>query len=376
MKPNLDSTIDQFATRELSPAAARVLAHQAVEDSDLFDALVAQGALEASLRSPAVRAALSAPSRRKQWAIALSAVAAAWLLVIIVWRSVVSHQFHQPAEQARAILPKSVPKPTVLPTLAAANNRPLLLASELNAVPSADASVFRSGDAPSRSPQSSGTITALESGEAMVNLGSLDGLTKGTELGPIVITTVFRDHARGKVVKGSDVHVNDRISVPPSIHLAAVLRQVNALAAGGDLAQARALAGSALAAGSSGESRALLERLAALDYQAGATDVAREHYEAAANNFYAPPAASASERATTLNGLGAIYLLRGDSASAAKPLNQAASETGIDPNLHAQILNNLGVMSEMNGDLAKARDNYSSAHAQANLTRLANLKRP
>ncbi len=376
MKPNLDSTIDQFATRELSPAAARKVAHQALEDPDLFDALVAQGALEASLRSPAVRAALAAPSRRKQWAIALSAVAAAWLLVIVVWRSVVSHQFHEPAEQARAIPPKNVPKPAVLPSLAAGNNRPLLLASELSPARSADAPVFRAGGAPSREPQSSGTITALENGEATVNLGSLDGLTKGTELGPIVITTVFRDHARGKVASGSAIHVNDRISIPPSIHLAAVLRQVNALAAGGDLTQARALAGTALAAGSSGETRALLERLAALDYQAGATDVAREHYESAANNFYAPPRASASEQAATLNSLGALYLLRGDSASAAKPLNQAASQTGIDPDLHAQILNNLGVMSEINGDLAKARDNYSRANAQVNLTRLANLKRP
>ncbi len=155
-----------------------------------------------------------------------------------------------------------------------------------------------------------------------------------------------------------------------------MLHQVDALAASGDLDRARALAGKTLAAGSSGETRALLERLAALDFQAGATDAAREHYEAAANNFFAPPAASASERAVTLNSLGALYLLRGDPQSAAKPLNQAAALTAIDPDLHAQILNNLGVMSELNGDVAQARDNYTRANAQENLTRLQSSKHP
>lgn len=371
--------IDQIAIHELSPAEARKLAQQALDEPELFDALVAHGAVEASLKAPAVQVALSNSPRRKQWAVALCAVAAAWLLVIVVWRSVVSHQIQQPAEQARAIVPKPaiLRSPAILPSLdAAASNRPVLLATDLRPARSAEGPVFRAGAAPSRHPQSSGTITALESGEATVNLGSLDGLTKGADLGPIVITTVFRDHARGRIVNGAAIQVNDRINVPPSLYLAAVAHEVDALAATGDLSQARELARKTLAAGSSGETRALLERLAALDYQAGAADAAREHYEAAANNFYAPPAARPSERAVTLNSLGALYLLRGDPRSAEKPLNQAASETAIDPDLRAQILNNLGVLSEMQGDLAKARDYYGRAHAQANLTRLANLKRP
>jgi tetratricopeptide (TPR) repeat protein len=378
MKSNL--TIDQFATREIPPAAARELAHRALEDPELFDALVARGAVEASLDARAVQVALSVPTRRRQWTIALCAVAAAWLLAVFVWRSVVSRQSHQPAQQAVAI----VPKPAILPSLNVRDQagRPILMASELSPARAA-AAVFRGDSAANRVPQSSGMITALADGEATVNLGSLDGLAKGTELGPIVITTVFRDHARGRVVNASAVHVNDRVSVSPAIHLSAVQHQVDALAASGDLDGARALARTTLAVGSSGETRALLERLAALDYQAGATDAAREHYEAAANNFYAPPAASASEQAVTLNSLGALYLLRGDPQSAAKPLNQAASQSDIDPDLHAQILNNLGVMLEMKGDLAAARDDYSRSHAehlgnisQANLTRLTNLKHP
>ena len=60
MKSELDRSIDQFATRELSPAESRALAQRALDDADLFDALVAQGAVEASLECPAI----SAPRRR------------------------------------------------------------------------------------------------------------------------------------------------------------------------------------------------------------------------------------------------------------------------------------------------------------------------
>jgi Flp pilus assembly protein TadD len=359
--------IDQFATRDLSPTEARLLAQQALEDTDLFDTLVAQGAVEASLQSPAIFRS----TRRVPWAIALCAAAAAVLLAFFLWRSS-SRQIPQPSEQARAI----VSKPAILPSLETVNDRPVLLASELRPAHSPNAGAFRGGSGPTRQPQSTGRIVALEAGEASVNLGSLDGLTKGIELGPIVITTVFRDHARGKIVNGSPIRINDPVRVPLSIHLTAVLHEVDALAATGDLSQARELARNTLSAGSAGETRMLLERLAALDYQAGATDAAREHYEAAANNFYAPPAASPSEQAATLNSLGALYLLRGDPASAEKPLNQAASETAIDPDLRAKIVNNLGVLSEMKGDLATARDDYSRARAQANLTRLRNLKHP
>jgi hypothetical protein len=365
--------IDQFATRELSPVEARKLAQQALAEPDLFDALVARGAVEASLDAPAVRAAVSAPVRRKQWAIALCAAAAVVLLAVFLWRNA-SHQIHQPSQQARAI----VSKPAILPSLDVADqSRPFLLASDLRPARSPNALVFRgSGAATKRQPQSSGVIVALEDGEATLNLGSVDGLAKGTVLGPIVITTVFRDHARGKVTAGASIHLNDRIQVPSSLHLAAVLHEVDALASSGDVDQARALARNTLSLGSSGETRTLLERLASLDYQAGAIDAAREHFEAAANNFYAPPAANPSEQAATLNNLGALYLLRGDPQSAEKPLNQASSQTAIDADLRGQILNNLGVLAEMRGDLAKARDDYSRAHSQQNLTRLANSRLP
>jgi Tfp pilus assembly protein PilF len=374
--------IEQFATRDLSPAEARALAQKALQDDDLFDALVAQGAVEASLDSPAVRASVRRPSRRMPWLIAFG-VAAAVLLAVFLWRGSRA-PVPQPAERARAI----APAPSAIASLDPANTAgPVLIATEISPARPANTTAFRGDAAPVRQPQPAGKITAIEDGEATVNLGSLDGLAQGTELGAIVISTVFRDHARGKLARGASVHVNDPVQVPSAIHLAAVLHEVDALAASGNLAQARDLARGALANGSSAETRPLLIRLAALDYEAGALDVAREHYEAAANNFFAPPAASPSERAAALNALGALYLLRGDPASAVKPLSQAALITAIDPALRAQVLNNIGAMSEMTGDLAQARDNYQRAAAekapahqhdiaQANAARIANLKRP
>jgi Flp pilus assembly protein TadD len=373
MKSELDRQIDRFAGRDLTPAEARQLAQQALDDPDLFDALVASGTAEASLQNPAV----SHPARRMPWAIGVAAAAAAILLAFFVWRN--------PAEPARAVVskPPVLSKPMTVPSLDAAKGGPILLASALGPMHRADSTAlpaFRGDESLDRQPQATGTITQIEDGEATVNLGSLDGLAKGTTLGPIVITTVFRDHARGRIANGVEARVNDPVQVPPALHVAAVLHEVDALVSAGHLNQARMLAQSALAAGSSGETRTLLERLAALDFQAGATDAAREHYEAAANNFFAPPAASPSEQAATLNTLGALYLLRGDPASAVKPLNQAASQTAVDPGLRAQILNNLGVLAEMQGDLAKARDDYSGASvegvAQRNLARIANLKQP
>ncbi len=180
-----------------------------------------------------------------------------------------------------------------------------------------------------------------------------------------------------RLASGASIRLNDRVQVPLRPALG------GCLAPGG---RARRHRRSQLRRANWREILSPLDRPAKLalfwngsrrwTIQAGATDAAREHYEAAANNFYAPPAANPSEQAATLNSLGALYLLRGDPESARKPLNQAASQTGIDPDLRAQILNNLGVMSEMNGDLATARQDYSQAHAQGNLARLGNVTHP
>jgi hypothetical protein len=353
MESDIDNRIDRYVKRELHPAAARALAHEALDDSNLFDELTAVALVRAALESPAttdrglaqaalddenlfdtlvargaMEAAIRAPQRRKYWPVAAAGAAvaaAAGLLTFFVLRPL-SHPIQQPAQQARVI-----------------SN--VLLGSDLKPPISQDAPVFRGAGAPSRSPKSDGTITAVEDGVATLNLGSIDGLAKGTELplsrGHITITTVFRERARGQIVSGV-ANSGDQVRVPNSVHVAAILQQVNALAASGDLKGARDVARNALSPGSPGETRVLLERLAALDYQAGATDAARERYEVAVNNFDQPPAASRSERAVTLADYGALALLHGDQRRA-EELLQKALPLATDPVLRSQIIHNLGV---------------------------------
>ncbi|HTC87811.1 MAG TPA: hypothetical protein VK686_05900, partial [Bryobacteraceae bacterium] len=53
MESDLDRRIDRYVNRELHPAAARALAHEALDDSNLFDELTAVALVQAALESPA-----------------------------------------------------------------------------------------------------------------------------------------------------------------------------------------------------------------------------------------------------------------------------------------------------------------------------------
>ena len=377
--PDLDGRIDRFMNRKLHPAAARALAHEALDDADLFEQLTAVALVQAALESPAttdralaqsalddqdlfdtlvargaVEASVRVPNRRGRRTILIAGVAAvaAGLLTFLVLRPS-AHPVAAPVQQARVL----VSKPAVPPTI--------LLSSVLQPAPSSASTIFRGSDAASRPPKYGGMVVSIEDGVATVNLGSIDGLAKGTELlgGRIVITTVFRDHARGEIEQGETIHTADPVRVPNRAHFAAILQQVDALAANGDLKAARTVARDAIAAGSSGETRPLLERLAALDYQAGAPDAAREHYEVAVNNFDQPPAASSTEQAATLANYGALLVLSGDRDRAGELLQKALAHAP-SPALRSQILNNLGAVAELRGDQAKAADYYNQAMAQ------------
>jgi len=314
--------------RELDAVAERALAQKALDDEALFDTLVARGAVESSLEDPAFRAMLAAPERRKYWPIAMTGAvlaAAAALLTFFVLRP--SHLIQHPVEISKAVLSSDL--------------KPL----------AREAPVFRGADTASRSPRSDGTILSIEDGVVTVNLGSIDGLAQGTELeashdkqaGRIAITTVFRDRARG-TVDSAAIRANDPVHVPTSVHFGAILEEVNALAARGDLTAARDIARNTLGAGSPGETRGLLEKLAALDYQAGATDVARQHYQLAVDNLDQAPAASPAERAATLANYGTVSMLSGDPARA-RELLQKALPLAADPTLRSQIVNNLALVN-------------------------------
>jgi hypothetical protein len=402
MESDFDSRMDRYTNRQLHPAAARALAHEALDDSNLFDELTAVALVRAALESPAttdralaqaalddetlfdtlvargaVEAAARAPRKRPDltWAIAAVAAIAAGLLTFVILRPS-SHPAQQPAQQARGIVAKPVITSAVL------------LTSDLQAAPSHDAPIFRGTNPTSRAPKSDGVIVSIEDGVATVNLGSIDGLEKGTQLqgGRIVVTTVFRDRARGTIPAEATMRVGDAIHVPSSVHLAAILQQVDALRAGGNLKAAHDIAQAALPGGTPGETRLLLERLAAIEYQTGATNAARERYEVAVDNFAQPPAASSTEQASTLASYGALCLLTGDLDRATDLLRKALAQSPV-PALKAEILNNLGAVAEARADPVKAAGNYKQALAQttskseravieANLARVNNTKLP
>jgi hypothetical protein len=355
--------------RELDPAASRALAQAALDDENVFDLLVARGAVESALEDPSFRPPTPARRRGSRWTIAIAGAAAvaAGLLAFFILRP-------------------SAPVPVLRTFVVAKPGPTILLTADLQAPGSASSPVFRGDDTAGRAPKSEGTVVSIEDGVATVNLGSVDGIAKGQQIGGIAITTIFRDRARGNILEGAAIHVNDVVRVPTSTHLQAILEQVNALTAGGNLTAGRDLARQSIAAGSPGETRPLLERLAAIEYESGAPDAARERYEVAVNNFDQIPAAGPTERAATLASYGALALTRGD-AQLAGNLLQKALPLASDPALRAEILNNLGTIAAGSLDQSKAADYYHKALAQrssaadraiieANLGRLNRIQNP
>jgi tetratricopeptide (TPR) repeat protein len=329
-----DNRIDPYINRELHPPAARALAQAALDDPDLFEELTAIALAQAALESPATTdralaqaaleneelfdalvasgaaaAGLPPRTRPKRWPLVLAGAVAAGLLTFFVLRPSAPPASTQ--QQAHTVTAK--PSPTIV------------LTAELRPSASPESPVFRGGATAGRAPKSEGKIIAIEDGVATMDLGSVDGIARGQEIGGIRITTVFRDRARGEI-RGNSVRLNDPVRVPGSIHVKAILEEVNALAASGNLAAARDMARGSLSAGSPGETRALLERLAALDYQAGAADAARERYEVAVNNFDQPAAAGPAERASTLASYGTLCLLHGDLQLGRTLLRQALAQ--------------------------------------------------
>ena len=356
---------------KLDASGQRELAQAALENDELFDALAAHGAVEASLKVAAVRSVIEAPGdigskvvpfrRRAGWVAIIAVAAAAAIVAVYLARM----------EQPASIATDRPQRHTMLPTLELTAERPVLLARNLtpNAEGGASA-VFRSATSDSRAPRPTGTIVATDNLEVTIDLGSLDGLVKDAELevfragapqpiGRLVVTTVFRERARARILSGAGLRAKDQVRVPAPEYLAAVLQQLNALAESGDLPKARETARHALAwadanAVGAGEKRSTLERLAALDFQAGDAASAEEHYRIAIASFDFAPAPSTSERVLTLNNLGALSLLRGDTTQAEARFTEARSAD-------AQTLNNLGVVAELRGDLQKANVLYSDA---------------
>jgi len=240
------------------------------------------------------------------------------------------------------------------------------------------APAFRSPEAKSRSPRLAGSIVSIEDGSAAIDLGSLDGIAKGTELrvfrddratqpiGRLIVTTVFRERARGRILDGQEIQVNHRARLPGATHLRALLDRVDALSRGGDSEASRALAEKAVAWAEAadvppGERRKALERLAALEHQAGSLSAAERHYQSAVDSFAPSATASFGEKSVALNNLAVLRLLRGDYDGAEAPLRQAVSKSPATKTAYGPSLNNLGVLAELRGDRRKAEALYMEA---------------
>ncbi|MBZ5607829.1 MAG: tetratricopeptide repeat protein [Acidobacteriia bacterium] len=381
-----DDALKLYVSGELSPQAQRELAQEALENEELFDALAAHGAMEQSLKEPAVRSALSPASERrakllpfprKTRAIAIGSIAAVLALLAVYS---IKTQFWVESKSVATIQPPAAPPVRALtPGLDLTTERPVLLAKDLTPHPDGSGAtpVFRSATPDSRAPQPSGSIVSVDGLVATVNLGSLDGLAKDVELevfrgpgsrqtiGRLVVTTVFRERARARIISGEGLRENDQVRAGAPVYLGAVLQQIEALVDQNDVAKASDAARGALAwadsnAGASGEKRRIVERLAALDYRAGDTAAAEEHYRSAIASFGAPPAADASEQAATLNNLAVLYLLSGDTTQAEARFSEAREQTAAGA-ADGQNLNNLGVLAELRGDARKAETLYSDA---------------
>jgi hypothetical protein len=305
--------IDRYVRGELSPQEARALAQASLDSPALFDELTDAALAKAALDPHTVRTASVIRIRRKTAVIAGGLAAAAFVLISLP---------HRP----------SMPGPNLKPVLelSATAGQPVLLANGLH---SANAPVFRGGEPDSRVPRAAGSIVSIEDGLANIDLGSLDGLAKGSDLqvfrgsdsvGRLHVTTAFRDRARASVIKGRQLRPKDEVRVGGADHLNALLQQVDAAFNRGDPDTAIKLAEEAVRWG---ESAAV------------------------------PPGAMA----VSWNQLAVLQTLRGEYDGAESHLLRAASAASKTDPVYGQIQNNLGVLAELRGDRDKAAASYNDA---------------
>ncbi len=212
-----EEQLDLFARGELTPGESRDLAQRALDDPDLFDELTATSLARSVLWRRRTRSA------RISWMVA----AAAAVLVLAVG----FYTLRRPSHLA--------------PQIAAVSTQPILLSQN------AASTAFRAAEPDSRAARASGSVIQVGDGAVTIDLGSLDGLAKGSEvelvrdgqvIGKLTLTTIFRDHARGLASAGISVHVKDSVRVPQQMVVRAALDQIDALIARGDIDAARRIA--------------------------------------------------------------------------------------------------------------------------------------
>jgi Flp pilus assembly protein TadD len=385
--PHLENPIDGYVSGELNATEARELAQKSLDDPKLFEDLTFLAVAKAALATPSAASQLGPPGAgakvvRFPRKLSISFAAAAAVIILVSLYSLRSTLFRRPEptlaqSQSRETAPASPLKPAL--AFLAKSGQPVLLATDLQPEPpgSSGSQIFRSPEPDSRAPRPAGSIVSIEDGLATIDLGSVDGLAKGSEvrvfggersaqpIGRLVVTTVFRERARAQV-GGQAIRVNNQVRVAGAAFLGALLEHADALSGRGDSGAARTMAEKAVQWAETAklppsERRKALERLAALEYQAGLFQAAEKHYQSAVDSLNAAPSLSFREGSVALNNLAVLRLLRGDYDGAQVLLEQVVSGSPKPDSVYGQSMNNLGVLAELRGDQRKAKALYADA---------------
>ena len=373
MPDAFDNRLDRYAAGELSPAEQRELAQSALDDPALFDTLTATALLRESARTvdPAPGSPVVPRRRRPVALLAIvggSIAAAAAIGIVMIRRPSTPSTTRSPSQpdvsDTRIAAPRS---------LQPLESQPVFLTARVD--PDRSPSEFRTVAGRARLPRDDGTVSAVEGGDIEIDLGSIDGLMKGSTLrllrqdapdppATLTVETVFRERARGRVPAGTSARQGDRVEVSRSDAVRALLEHAHARAASGDLAAARPLAELAVrraeAAGAPpGLKRLPLAELGALEHRAGAIDDAERHLRRAVEGIDADPAATGAERAQVLTALGAV-LIDKRAYNEAEPLLRSAQPYAIG-RVAVRIANDLGALAAIRGDTSAAETLYRSA---------------
>ena len=229
---NCDDQIDRYVRGGLTPAEARELAQESLDDAELFEVLT-----YSALAKKAVAAGSNGRRVIRLWRPGRFIIAGSIAAAIAVYASL------DALREAPSPAGRSTVHPT--PDPARDDRQPILLANDLPAGPEEPPEIFRGAEPQSRLPRSSGTILAIDGGVAAIDIGAADGLTEGIELevfrsgnaappvGYVQVTTVFRERARGSIEGG--IRARDQVRIPAAVHLTARMERVHTLAAWGDL---------------------------------------------------------------------------------------------------------------------------------------------
>ena len=369
-----EDKLARFARGELSPAEERELAQESLESPAWFEELTSTALAKTAVRSVPAPAE---PVRGAWWRSPFLFVTAAAIVVGVFILPYLS-RISQRQSESPQIANSPGPQRGVLlsPTLVfnAGSSQPVLLAEELQITASSQTTnIFRGEAETTRAPRQIGSILSIEDGLATIDLGSADGLAKGSELavyrdptlqdpaGSLRIGTVFREQSRGEA-REPGLKTQYAVRVSDHTHLQALLEQVDDLQARGDFGGARRGAANAAAwvkaakVPLSDQANAM-KVMGRLDYQAGDASSAETHYRAALELLSADPHGSAKDLSALKNDLAALAMLHGDYDSAQKLFDSLPS----NQNLSADCLNNLGVLAEARGNRQQAESSYRRA---------------